>query len=377
MDVMFPLLLNKTASSLRLTQIGSLWRGRWRGAARRKRINLALQGGGAHGAFTWGVLDQLLADERLEIEGISGASAGAVNAVVLAEGLARGGPAAAQQRLAEFWRAASFGGNLPDLQRAVVERLFSFVPRPVSPSVPWLGALSQLWSPYDLNPLNINPLKELIERFVDFERLRGKDGRALFVSATNVRTGEPRVFGREEITAEVVMASACLPLLFRAVEIDGESYWDGGYSSNPALLPFVRATEAQDLLIVQINPRARARMPVSASEITTRANEIAFNAALLAELRTIALVNQLIDQGRLRSGSSRGACRRIRVHRIALTDQSQSLHPGSRLNNDYDFFERLRALGRRAARGFLDVHFDDIGHRSTIDAAREGVAEAA
>jgi NTE family protein len=173
------------------------------------------------------------------------------------------------------------------------------------------------------------------------------------------------------------MASACLPLLFRAVEIDGESYWDGGYSSNPALLPFVRATEAQDLLIVQINPRVRARMPVSASEITTRANEIAFNAALLAELRTIALVNDLIDQGRLRSGTGRGACRRIRVHRIALTDQSQSLHAGSRLNNDYDFFERLRALGRRAARGFLDVHFDDIGHRSTIDAARDGLAEAA
>jgi NTE family protein len=377
MDVMFPLLLNKTASTLRRSQVGSLWRGRLRGQARRKRINLALQGGGAHGAFTWGVLDQLLADERLKIEGISGASAGAVNAVVLAEGLARGGPAVAQQRLAELWRAASFGGNLPDLQRAVVERLFSFVPRPASPSMPWLGAFSQLWSPYDLNPLNINPLKELIERFVDFERLRAEDSRALFVSATNVRTGEPRVFSRHEITAEVVMASACLPLLFRAVEIDGESYWDGGYSSNPALLPFVRAGAAEDLLIVQINPGARPRMPVSASEITTRANEITFNASLLAELRTIALVNQLIDQGRLRSGTGRGACRRIRVHRIALTDQMDSLHPGSRLNNDYDFFERLCELGRRAARSFLDTHFADIGHRSTIDAVGQSAAEAA
>jgi NTE family protein len=377
MDVMFPLLLNKTASTLRLSQVGSLWRERLGVAPRRKRINLALQGGGAHGAFTWGVLDQLLADERLEIEGISGASAGAVNAVVLADGLARGGPAIAQQRLAEFWRAASFGGNLPELQRAVVERVFTFVPRPAPPTVPWLGALSQLWSPYDLNPLNINPLKELIERFVDFERLRVEDAGALFVSATNVRSGEPRVFSRHEITAEVVMASACLPLLFRAVEIEGEFYWDGGYSSNPALLPFVRATSAEDLLIVQINPRSRARMPVSASEITTRANEITFNASLSAELRAIALVNQLIDQGRLRSGTGRGACRRIRVHRIALTDQNQSLHPGSRLNNGYDFFERLCELGRRATHGFLDAHFDDIGRRSTIDATREGVAEAA
>jgi NTE family protein len=375
---MFPLLLNKAVSTLWSNwPRDAAWPGRLRPGAHRKRINLALQGGGAHGAFTWGVLEQLLGDERLVIEGISGTSAGALNAVVLADGLARGGRALAQKRLAEFWRAASFGGNLPELQRAVVERLFSFVPRPSSPAAPWLGALSQLWSPYDLNPLNINPLKELIERFVDFERLRADADRPLFISATQVRTGEPRVFTRPEITTEVVMASACLPLLFRAVEIEGESYWDGGYSSNPALLPFIRTTAAEDLLLVQINPRTRERVPVSASDIASRANEIAFNTSLLTELRTIALTNQLIDQGRLRAGTRHGDCRRIRVHRIALTDQTATLHAGSRLNNDFDFFERLHALGRRATRRFLDSHFDDIGRRSTIDVTAPSAAEVA
>jgi NTE family protein len=291
---------------------------------------------------------------------------------MLADGLARGGREAAQQRLAEFWRAASFGGNLTDLQRRVVERLFSFVPRPGVPPAPWLGPLSQLWSPYDLNPLNINPLKELIERFVDFERLRADDARALFVSATNVRTGKPCVFDRSEISAEVVMASACLPLLFRAVEIAGESYWDGGYSNNPALLPFVRAGAAEDLLIVQIYPLERERVPTSANEIAARTQEMSFNASLLAELRTIELINQLIGQGRLRGGVGRGEPRRIRVHRIAMADRRDTSSAASRLKNDYDFFERLRELGQEAAARFLDSHFDDIGARSTIEAGEQG-----
>jgi NTE family protein len=363
---MFPLLLNKAVSTL------------WpRPSGGGKRINLALQGGGAHGAFTWGVLDHLLTDERLAIEGISGTSAGALNAVMLADGLARGGPQDARQRLAEFWRAASFGGNLPDLQRSVVERLFSFMPRPSAAVPPWFGAFSQLWSPYDLNPLNINPLKELIERFVDFDLIHADIDRHLFISATNVRTGEPRVFSRAEITTEVVMASACLPLLFRAVEIEGESYWDGGYSNNPALLPFIRATAAEDLLIVQINPRERDKVPVNAREIMGRANEIAFNAAQSAELRTIDLVNQLIDQGRLPRGDRSGDCRRIRLHRIVMADSGEPFDPHSRLNNDFDFFERLHKLGQSATRRFLDMHFDDIGRRSTIDDVADRPAEVA
>jgi NTE family protein len=192
-----------------------------------------------------------------------------------------------------------------------------------------------------------------------------------------VRTGEPRVFGRADINAEVVMASACLPLLFRAVEIDGESYWDGGYSSNPALLPFIRATAAEDLLIVQINPRQRDQVPVIAREIMSRANEITFNAAQSAELRAIGLVNQLIDQGRLSRGTGRGDCRRVRLHRIVMEDAGETFDPGSRFNNDFDFFERLQALGQDAARRFLDRHFDDIGRRGTIDDSAQRPAEVA
>ena len=227
------------------------------GAQKTKRINLALQGGGAHGAFTWGVLEHLLSDERLAIEGISGTSAGAINAVMLADGLARGGREEAQKRLADFWRAVSSTGNLPAMQRAVMERLLSFTPLEGTPVQAWFDALSRYFSPYDVNPLNINPLKDLIERFVDFEALRAYSDLQLFISATNVQTGRVRIFPREKITADAVMASACLPLLFRAVEIDGVPYWDGGYLGNPVIFPFFGTTTTEDVLVVQINPLVR------------------------------------------------------------------------------------------------------------------------
>ena len=328
-----------------------------------KPINLALQGGGAHGAFTWGVLDQLLADGRLTIAGISGASAGAVNAVMLADGLARGGPEEARARLADFWRAVSVNGHLPDLQRRVAERLFSFIPREGS----WLGALSRVLSPYDLNPLNINPLKDLIEHFVDFEKIRRERRLELYISATDVRTGALRVFTRAEISPQVVMASACLPLLFRAVEIDGVPYWDGGYSGNPVLVPFLGATATEDVLVVQINPVSRAKAPVSAREIMSRVNEISFNASLLDELRAVAFVSRLIDRGRLPRGTGRGEFRRLRLHRIAMDNLGAPSDGKSTLNGDYQFFESLQKQGQRATRRFLDAHFDDIGTRSTIE----------
>jgi len=342
--VIIPVRLNKLLSTVWRSRKALPRPRRFRG--RVKRLNLALQGGGAHGAFTWGVIDQLLEDGRIAIEGISGTSAGAVNAVMLADGLAQGGSEEARRRLADFWRAASFGGSLPDLQRAVVERLFSLVPHPASP-VPWFGDLSRLLSPYDLNPLNINPLRDLIERYVDFERLR-RGERRLYVAATNVMTGEPRVFGRGEITPEAVMASACLPLVFRAVEIDGVPYWDGGYSGNPVVLPFLRS--GTDVLIVQINPRERRKLPTSAREIMTRVHEITFNAPLIAELRALEM------SGR----------RRIRLHRIDMDALGAPFDTRSKLNTNFDFFLMLHKLGQRAARRFLDAHFHDIGRRSTI-----------
>src|SRR5262245_46793371 len=341
----------------------------------RKRLNLGLQGGGAHGAFTWGVLDGLLEDERIDIEGISGASAGAVNAVMLADGLARGGPQEARKRLADFWRAASLGGNLPALQRMVVDRLLSFTPYEGSPAQAWFNAVARYMSPYDLNPLNINPLRDLIERFVDFEAVRAHEEVRLFISATNVHTGRLRIFPQEKISADVIMASACLPLLFRAVEIDGVPYWDGGYMGNPAIFPFFAATESEDVLVVQINPIERSATPTSAREIVNRINEITFNSSLLAEFRAIEFVGRLIDQGKLPRGTGRGQYRRVNVHRIALDGSAKELGADTKLNNDYDFFEMLRENGRRAARRFLDAHFDDLGVRSTIDLRGEVRAE--
>ncbi len=339
----------------------NFWPGRGVSHARPKTISLALQGGGAHGAFTWGVLDYLLEDGRLVIDGISGTSAGAVNAVMLADGLARGGREEARKRLAEFWREASLGGNLPAAQRAVLDQLLSFLPMQN-----FVNGLSRHFSPYDLNPLDINPLKDLITRSIDFDAVRAFTDLQLFVSATNVHTGAARVFSREEITADVVMASAALPLVFRAVEIDGVPYWDGGYSGNPAIQPLMQTDAATDVLVVQINPVERPATPTSARDISHRINEITFNSSLAAELNTIALIGRLIEQGQLKPAAG---YRHVNLHRIALT--GRRLSGTSRLKTDYDFFEMLHRAGRRAARRFLDAHFDDIGARSTIESSIE------
>lgn len=342
---------------------------------RKKLINLALQGGGAHGAFTWGVLDHLLADGRLQFEGISGTSAGAVNAILLADGLARGGPQEARKRLADFWKAASVGGSLPALQRAVIERLFAFLPLDESPMQMWFNALSRYFSPYTLNPLNINPLKTLIERFVDFDAVRACENLQLFISATNVHTGRLRVFSRDKITADVVMASACLPFLFQAVEIDGVPYWDGGYLGNPAIFPFFHTTATEDVLIVQLNPLERKSTPTTSHEIVNRINEITFNSSLLSEYRAIEFVARLIQQQRLPHGTGPGQYRLIKLHRIVLDGSGRVYSADTKLSNDYEFFELMRTRGEQSARRFLDAHFDDINVRSTVDLIGEAHAE--
>jgi NTE family protein len=257
----------------------------------------------------------------------------------------------------------------------VVDRLLSFVPLEGSPMQAWLDVLSRYFSPYDFNPLNINPLKELFDRFVDFEALRAFSDLQIFISATNVQTGRVRIFSREKITAEAVMASACLPLLFRAVEIDGVPYWDGGYLANPVIFPFFGTTKTEDVLVVQINPLVRQKTPTSAGEIMNRINEITFNSSLLAEYRAIEFVARLIDQGRLPRGIRPGQYRRVNVHRIVLDRFGTQFDTSSKTSTDYDFFEMLHVSGKRAARRFLDEHFDDIGVRSTVDLRAEAQAE--
>jgi NTE family protein len=343
------------------------------GLPRKKKINLALQGGGAHGAFTWGVIDHLLEDGRIHIAGVSGTSAGAMNAVMLADGLARGGGDEARKRLAEFWRAASIGGDLPGPQRAVLDRLLALMPMDASPMRFMVDTMSRMLSPYDLNPLNINPLKGLIERFVDFDAIRNFKDFDLFISATNVHSGRLRVFTREEINADVVMASAALPLVFRAVEIDGEPYWDGGYTANPAILPLIEANDIDDVLVVQISPQSRDTTPTSARDIVHRVNEITFNASLDSELRAIEYIARIAGK---RGTKNTSAAANVKVHRIVLDSTGTKLGSGTGLNADYDFFAVLHRAGRRAARRFLDEHFGDIGHRSTFDLTEDFAASA-
>jgi len=331
-----------------------------------KTVNLALQGGGAHGAFTWGVLDRFIEDGRLDVEAISGTSAGAMNAVVLADGLMRGGADGARERLDAFWRGISREG-LAGHAHAILEPILSFWQVPSFPRFPAFPGFAQFASPYTLNPLDINPLRDLLEELVDFDLVRANHGLRLFISATNVRDGKIKIFSGEAITAEAVMASACLPHLFRAVEIDGEAYWDGGYSGNPALFPFFTETVCEDILLVQINPVRREEVPTSGRKIMERLNEITFNASLLRELRAIDFVNRMLDEGRL----DPKRYRRNRLHRIEATDALAHHTAATRMDTSWSFFIELRDAGREAAGAWLERHYADIGARSTVDLRHE------
>jgi len=323
-----------------------------------KNISLGLQGGGAHGAFTWGVLDALLEDGRLAIEAITGASAGAMNGVVLVEGWLEGGPDAARAQLETFWRRVSLDGSLSTLQRSLFDRILGYWSNQI-----WSDVVSRTWSPYEANPLNINPLRDAIADLIDFERVRACDSVRLFVTATNVFTGKVKIFRREELTADHLMASACLPTVFQAVEIDGEPYWDGGYMGNPALFPLFYETITDDILLVQINPVERRETPRSAREIANRLNEITFNGNLLRELRAVEFVTRLIDEGKL----SKDEYKRVLMHRIDGTGTLDDFEASSRLNAEWDFFRRLRDAGRKTTRKWLKANYDDIGVRGTLN----------
>ena len=327
-----------------------------------KTINLALQGGGAHGAFTWGVLDRFIEDGRLDFEAISGTSAGAMNAVVLADGLMRGGADGARERLEVFWRAVSREGIGGPMQ-SILEPILSFWKVPSFPNFPAFGDLGRYASPYSYNPLDINPLRSLLDELVDFESVRGNEGLRLFISATNVRDGKIKIFSDKDITADAIMASACLPQVFRAVEIDGEAYWDGGYSGNPALFPFFTETRCEDILLVQINPVRRDEVPTSGHDIVERVNELTFNASLLREFRAIDFVNRLIDEGRLDSKRYR----RNRLHRIDATEALAHHRSSTKMDTSWSFFIELRDAGREAAEKWLKHHYADIGTKATVD----------
>ncbi|MGA9321598.1 MAG: patatin-like phospholipase family protein [Xanthobacteraceae bacterium] len=324
-------------------------------------IDLALQGGGSHGAFTWGVLDRLLEEPWLHIAAISGTSAGAMNAAVLADGWTEGGAEGASAALDAYWQKVSRAAAFSPLQRSPLDRLMGRWTFDTSPVYVAMDLMSRLLSPYDLNPFDLNPLRAILAESIDFERL-SRSPIKIFVTATNVRTGRGRIFRNAEITADVLLASACLPTMFRAVEIDGEPYWDGGYAGNPTITPLVRESDAHDTILVQINPRERPETPRSAADILNRINEISFNSPLMKELRMIALLRQVADPG-----TGEGArWAQMRTHRIA-TDMLAQFGASSKLNAEREFVTLLRTEGRRAASQFLHASAGDLGKRSTID----------
>jgi NTE family protein len=329
-----------------------------------KMISLALQGGGAHGAITWGVLDRLLEDERIGIEAISATSAGAMNAVVAAYGLAEGGREGARKTLANFWRRISHAAATGPLQPSVFDRLTGNRALENSPAFLLFDLMSRLFSPYQFNPLNVNPLRTVLEQSVDFDRLRSHCCPVkLFLSATNVRTGKIKVFGNDELTADTVLASGCLPFLFHAVEIGGEHYWDGGYMGNPAIFPIIYSCASADVVLIHINPMERPELPRTATEIMNRINEISFNSSLMREMRAISFVTKLIDDGALDESKAR----RMLIHAIAADDVMSKLGVASKLNADWDFLMHLHETGRKTADQWLQEKFDRLNVESTID----------
>ena len=335
-------------------------------AGPKKKINFALQGGGAHGAFGWGVMDKFLEDGRVEIEGISGTSAGSMNAVVYAYGKLKGDEGA-REALHNFWKAISDAGQ-------------RFAP----PKMPWdtgghhkenpmsgiMKSLMSGFSPYQLNPMNYNPLREVLENQVDFEALERSQLTKLFICATNVRSGKVRIFHTPEVTAKVVLASACLPQVFQAVEIDGEHYWDGGYMGNPVLYPLFYYTETRDVVILHINPIERPGPPTTSADINNRLNEITFNSSLIKEMRSIYFVQKLLDDGWIKD-EHRDKLKYVLIHSVRADNAMSDLSSASKMSSDWKFLTMLRDRGRALATEWLAHNFEHLGVRSTVDLKKE------
>jgi len=331
-----------------------------------RHVNLALQGGGAHGAFSWGVLDRLLEQDGLQIEGVSGTSAGAMNGAAMLSGFTRGGKEGARKALDEFWQAVSLYSPIALVHRTPIDKLMNNWNTDQSPSVAAFETLFSIVSPYQLNPINFHPLRPIIEKLIDFKALQACKQMKLFVSATNVRTGRNRIFDHHNLTPDALIASACLPTMFQAVEIDGDPYWDGGYTGNPALYPLIYQCATRDIAVIQVNPIERPGVPQTAGEIMNRLNEVTFNFSLMAEMRAIAFVQRLIDEDQLK-GHEVNRLKRVHVHMIGDEADMLALGLSSKYNIDMEFLNYLKELGRKCADEWLHAHWDDLGKRSSID----------
>jgi NTE family protein len=332
-------------------------------------VDLAFQGGGSHGAFTWGVADRLLEEPWIEIEGISGTSAGAMNAAVMASGFAKGGAAGAREAMESFWKRVSDAAKFSPFQRGPMDVLMGRWTLDNSPLYLMTDLISRMVSPYDLPSFGGNPLETVLAESVDFAAL-ARGPIKVFVTATNVRTGRARIFRNADLTPQALLASACLPQMFQAVEIDGDPYWDGGFAGNPTLVPLITELTSDDTILIPINPINRPGTPRSARDILDRVNEISFNAVALKELKMLAMMRRLANPG-----TEEGAMwARMRMH-IVQNSIMVDLGASSKLNAEWAFLTMLRDEGRKAAQAFLDKDGADIGSRSTadIDSLLEGV----
>ena len=354
--------MNGMAAQRSMSETLRHWADRWRMPARPRtvrRVALALQGGGSHGAFTWGVLDRLLEDEDTVIDAVSGTSAGAVNAVVMASGLERGGRTTAREALTRFWRQASTRGSFSPVAESLIPSFASAAWRAFDLS-------SRLFSPYQTNPLDLNPLRDLLAEEVDFEALRRRSPVHLLIAATHVKEGRTRIFTERDLTLNAVLASTCLPLLHRAVEVDGEWYWDGGYTANPPLLALIATSRAPHLLIVQLTPMRGAELPTTSPQIVRRLNQISFNAPLLRELDALSTLGSLYGRSLALLSPMARRLRRLRLHRIAAENAFAELDRANPMSLDWPFLVRLRDAGRAAADDWLVQSFGDAVETASL-----------
>ncbi len=326
------------------------------------KLSLALQGGGAHGAFGWGVLDRLLEEEDIRLEAITATSAGAMNGAVLLYGLISGGRETAKELLQTFWQKISTAASMLPLQPTMIDRFMGTTNVSYSPTFMWMDMMTRMFSPNQYNLLDLNPLRDIVEEIVDFEVIRSNKDYQLFVNATNVRTGKIKLFETQEITIDMVMASACLPFLFKTVHIDGEPYWDGGYSGNPAIYPLFYHCAGNDVLIVQINPLTVEEVPMTAVEILDRVNEISFNTTLMREMRAIHFVKKLLAEHSI----SDKRYKDMRVHLVEAEQLMNDMGTASKLNADWGFLQHLHDIGYQAMEDWLAEHKDSLGKHSTI-----------
>lgn len=331
-----------------------------------KTINLALQGGGTHGALAWGVLDKLLEDGRVQFEGISATSAGATNAAILAHGLVTGGNDGARASLYKFWKAISDVGQIySPIQITPLEELLGIKPEN-SFTYLFFNILTKIFSPAQLNPFNINPLMTILNEQVDFDKIKSSNKVKIFISATNIRTGKIKIFDNKEFSVEAIMASACLPFLFQSVKIEDDYYWDGGFMGNPALFPLIYNAQCTDILILHINPIYREKVPETATEILNRMNEISFNSSLMREMRAVAFVSKLLDEGWFKDAYKK-RMKRMLIHAIRTDVSMEDYSVASKLSPSWSFIRRLFEAGRNEAEKWLQQNFRHIGKKTSID----------